>query len=81
MPAETLTLPARHRVGVDHDQCSSPALPHPGQRNSEPAVLPDQPWMSPLAFVNSQLLAEREILQDDRFLATPEQPDQSKETE
>jgi hypothetical protein len=61
VPAEPLALPAYYRVGMDHDQGSSPVFPQQGQRDPEPAVTIREARMLVLAFVNGELLPKGEI--------------------
>jgi len=59
-------------------QSSSPLLPHYGQRDPKPPIAPDQTRTLVFAFVNGKLLAECEVLQDDRLMTFSEEPNQSK---
>src|ERR1700722_9225216 len=97
MAAETLSLPAHHRVrrqaffplgilivahhhriGTDHDQGFPLVSPHHGQRDPEPAVASGYSRTLRLALVDSKLLAEGEVLQDNRRMTFSKQPNQAK---
>jgi hypothetical protein len=59
-------------------QGSRPLLPHPGQRDPKPPIASDQARTLLPAFVNGKLLAEGEVLQDDRLMTFSKEPNQSK---
>jgi len=63
---------------MNNAQGSSPLLPHHRQRDPKPPIAPDQARTLLLAFVNGKLLAEGEVLQDDRWMTFSKESNQSK---
>jgi len=66
MEAETLAVPANHRVWLDDHQGVSPARPEPEQRNPEGAVQRREPGLRSGLSVRCELLAQSKL--DDRLL-------------
>lgn len=52
-----------------------------GECDPEQAIPAAQPWTLLLAFEDRQLLAEREILEDQHLMASRKQPGEAKQTQ
>jgi len=65
---------------MNDEQMFSPALPIASQGDPEQTIPASQPRALLLTLQDGDLLAEREILEDERLMATRREPNQSKQT-